>query len=144
MWHNLDTYRHDNGTMTQTNKLIFPTREIADISLVDHDGIIAEATVTFKSINEDREPSYVTFKRSTSEQASQTVDMLVALSEALVNTPNHFRDEQDNIFPFENIMYVSKVHHALVMAGNLKIVLNPQTEWPVFINDYINWLDLHK
>lgn len=144
MWHNLDTYKHDNGTMTQTNKLIFPTREIADIGLVDHDGVIAEATIEFKSLNEDHEPSFITFKRSTSELASQTVDMLVALSEALVNTPNHFRDEQGNVFPFDKIMYVNATKWALIMGPNMEVILHPTKEWPVFINDYINWLDLHK
>lgn len=144
MWHNLDTFKHDNGSMTQTNKLVFPTREIADIGLVDRDGVIAEATVTFKGVNEDREPSYITFKRSTSELASQNVDMLIALSEALANTPNHFRDEQGNIFPFDKIMYVNATKFGFVLAAGIDIALHPTKEWPQFTNDYINWLDLHK
>lgn len=144
MWHNLDTYKHDNGSMTQTNKLIFPTREIADIGLVDNDGVIVSATVTFKGVNEDREPSYITFKRSTSELASQTVDVLVALAEALVNTPNYFEDEQGNIFPYDKIIYVNATKYGFVMAPGIDISLHPTSEWPRFKDEYRNWMDLHK
>lgn len=142
MWHNLETYKHDDGVKTQTNKLIFRTSEIADIALTEHDGIVVSATVTYRGINEDGQPSYITFNRSTSELHSRNVDLLEALAISLEQTPSYFRDEQGNVFPFDKIMYVNAAKNSLVIAAGIDIVLHPTKEWPVFINDYVNWLDL--
>lgn len=142
MWHSLETFRMDDGNKTQTHTLVFNNREVSDISLVKHDGITVSATVSFKSVNEDHEQSYLQFKTEHSDLHKHNVEMLEALSMALQAVQSYFEDEQGNIFPFDQVLYVSKATNTAVMAGNVKVVFDPQNEMPMFLDLYRNWMDL--
>lgn len=141
MYHSIIMRRTKAQDDTYVDTLTFRTKDIKEISIQrDSANIPVKGWLTLDTVAEG-ENYVVTFTR---DHHPEELEMLDVLNQSLINLQTYFRDEQGNVFPFDNILYVSAAHHALMMEGNVKIVLHPQNEWPVFINDYINWMDLHK
>lgn len=129
------------NTFIQT--VSFRTQDILDISII-HDTATGEpqkAYLTLNSINDDRASSVYTF---TWEHNTEEVEMLASLQSVMRDTKAYFEDEQGNVFPFDKILYVNANKTGFVMAPGIDISLHPTKEWIPFINDYRNWLDLHK
>lgn len=120
----------------------FKTSDIKEISIErDQAGLPTKGWLVLSSIMEEGGSSSFMFTRETSQKE---IELLDALSKVLQSTPSYYEDTQSNIFPFDKILYVNSAKCGFVLAPGIEISLHPTDEWPVFTEDYKNWLDLTK
>lgn len=129
------------NTFIQT--VSFRTQDILDISII-HDTVTREPQKAFLTLNSTDDTGASAVFTFSWEHNTEEVEMLASLQSVMRDTKAYFEDEQGNMFPFDKIMYVNASKFGFVMAPGVDIALHPTKEWPVFNNDYRNWLDLYK
>lgn len=141
MYHSIVTRRIKKEDDEFVTRMTFSSSSIKDI-IIERDaaGIPIKGWLTLDTITESENTS-ITFTR---EHHEYELEMLTQLAAGLELCVPYFKDEQGNIFPFDKIVYVNAAKYGFVMAPGIDIALHPTKEWPQFVNDYTNWLDLNK
>lgn len=141
MFHSIVTRRVKKEDDQFVTRMTFSSSSIKDI-IIERDaaGIPIKGWLTLDTITEG-ENTAITFTR---EHNEYELDMLTQLAIGLEHCVSYFKDEQGNVFPFDKILYADANKSGFVLAPGINITLHPTSEWPQFIRDYTNWLDLNK
>lgn len=141
--HNARFFEDKSNGQTMRSAITFSTKDIVNINCIwgEDSGAVERVLLTLRSVDINGASEVFIFE---GEAFKHEIEMLHALSIALSDTQPYFKDEQGNIFPFGKIIYVNAAKGGFVMAPGIDIALHPTKEWPQFIDDYTNWMDLTK
>lgn len=145
MWHTLvssDYLESQSGDQVRS-VYTFHTSQIADITITNRAGVNVSAWLTLKGMGEDNQPCSYNYKID-NDVGKENIAMLVVLKEMLEAASAYYEDTDGNIFPYDKVTYANSKTYTINYGAGIEIMLNPQTEWPVFANGYRNYLDLVK